>query len=217
MKLQKRFAAGMLAAVLALCMLTACGDTLPTDWQNSRTMVCLAKRGISAGNVSLTAHFTVNGENDETYISYYARDNKEYVVFYAWDAYGDPTPLLLICKYGRTYFTGAYLNEGGVTIQWDKGSSIEVEEFEYAKKLCKIPSGTETAQNYECKKTELNGQVLYVEHVTLDGMAYAYAVDQKGTLQGLQTQINGETYTVRFAKLESGPADSAFPTPRISS
>ena len=99
MKLTKRFAFCMLTALLALCVLTACGgSTLPTKWQNSKTMADLTKRGIGADNVSLTARFTVNGESEETYVSYAARGSKEYVTYYDWGEDGRPTPLLLICK-----------------------------------------------------------------------------------------------------------------------
>ena len=99
MKLTKRFAFCMLTALLALCVLTACGgSTLPTEWQNSKTMADLTKRGIGADNVSLTARFTVNGESEETYVSYAAKGSKEYVTYYEWDEDGNPTPLLLICK-----------------------------------------------------------------------------------------------------------------------
>ncbi len=99
MKLTKRFAFCMLTALLALCVLTACGgSTLPTEWQNSKTMADLTKRGIGADNVSLTARFTVNGESEETYVSYAARGSKEYVTYYDWGEDGRPTPLLLICK-----------------------------------------------------------------------------------------------------------------------
>lgn len=218
MKQVKRFAACILALLLTLCMLAACGgSTLPTDWQNSKTMANLAKRSISADNVSLTARFAVNEENDVTYVSYAAKGSKEYVTYYEWDEDGDPTPLLLICKYGSTYYAGAYVLEKPEDVQWEKGSPIEVEEFEYAKKLCKIPAAAEKPSDYTCKQTELDGQTYYAERVTFGGMTYTYMLDQKGTLLGLQTQINGETYTVEFTELKTGPADKDFPVPEVKS
>lgn len=225
MKQVKRLAACILALLLTLCMLTACGGS--TDWQDSKTMADLTKRGISADNVSLTAKFTVNGESEETYVSYAAKGSKEYVTYYEWGEDGNPTPLLLICKYDSTYYAGAYncgdANDNGAAakkkpnIWWEKGSPIEIEEFEYAKKLCKIPAAAEKASGYVCKRTEFNGQTVYTEQVAFDGMTYTYGLDQKETLLGLQTQINGETYTVEFTELKTGPADKDFPVPEVKS
>ena len=65
MKLQKRFAAVLLCAVMALAALTACsGGSAPTklEWANSRTKQYFDAKGVTPQEFTLTADITVSGQ-----------------------------------------------------------------------------------------------------------------------------------------------------------
>lgn len=65
MKLQKRFVAVLLCAVMALAALTACsGGTAPTklEWANSRTKQYFDAKHVTAKEFTLTADVTVSGQ-----------------------------------------------------------------------------------------------------------------------------------------------------------
>lgn len=65
MKLQKRFAAVILCAVMALAALTACsGGPAPTklEWANSRTKQYFDTKGVTPQEFTLTADITVSGQ-----------------------------------------------------------------------------------------------------------------------------------------------------------
>ena len=65
MKLQKRFAAVLLCAVMALAALTACsGGSVPTklEWANSRTKQYFDAKGVTPQEFTLTADITVSGQ-----------------------------------------------------------------------------------------------------------------------------------------------------------
>lgn len=64
MKLQKRFAAVLLCAVMALAALTACsGGPTPTklEWSNSRTKQYFDAKGVTPQEFTLTASMSVSG------------------------------------------------------------------------------------------------------------------------------------------------------------
>ena len=64
MKLQKRFAAVLLCAVMALAALTACsGGSVPTklEWANSRTKQYFDAKGVKPQEFTLTASMSVSG------------------------------------------------------------------------------------------------------------------------------------------------------------
>ena len=64
MKLQKRFAAVLLCAVMALAALTACsGGSVPTklEWANSRTKQYFDAKGVTPQEFTLTASMSVSG------------------------------------------------------------------------------------------------------------------------------------------------------------
>lgn len=67
MKLQKRFAAVLLCAIMTLMMLTACsgsGSPAPTklEWANSRTKQYFDAKGVTPQEFTLTADITVSGQ-----------------------------------------------------------------------------------------------------------------------------------------------------------
>ena len=67
MKLQKRFAAVLLCAIMTLMMLTACsgsGGPAPTklEWANSRTKQYFDAKGVTPQEFTLTADITVSGQ-----------------------------------------------------------------------------------------------------------------------------------------------------------
>ena len=65
MKLQKRFVAVLLCAVMALAALTACsGGSVPTklEWANSRTKQYFDAKGVTPQEFTLTADITVSGQ-----------------------------------------------------------------------------------------------------------------------------------------------------------
>ena len=67
MKLQKRFAAVLLCAIMTLMMLTACSGSsgpAPTklEWANSRTKQYFDAKGITAQEFTLTADITMSGQ-----------------------------------------------------------------------------------------------------------------------------------------------------------
>lgn len=67
MKLQKRFAAVLLCAIMTLMMLTACSGSsgpAPTklEWANSRTKQYFDAKGIKAQEFTLTADITMSGQ-----------------------------------------------------------------------------------------------------------------------------------------------------------
>ena len=65
MKLQKRFAAVLLCAVMVLAALTACsGGSVPTklEWANSRTKQYFDTKGVTPQEFTLTADITVSGQ-----------------------------------------------------------------------------------------------------------------------------------------------------------
>lgn len=67
MKLQKRFAAVLLCAVMALAALTACSGSsgpAPTklEWANSRTKQYFDTKGVTPQEFTLTADITVSGQ-----------------------------------------------------------------------------------------------------------------------------------------------------------
>lgn len=65
MKLQKRFAAVLLCAVMALAALTACsGGSAPTklEWANSRTKQYFDAKGVTPQEFTLTADITMSGQ-----------------------------------------------------------------------------------------------------------------------------------------------------------
>lgn len=65
MKLQKRFVAVLLCAVMALAALTACsGGPAPTklEWANSRTKQYFDAKGVTPQEFTLTADITVSGQ-----------------------------------------------------------------------------------------------------------------------------------------------------------
>lgn len=65
MKLQKRMAAVLLCAVMALAALTACsGGSVPTklEWANSRTKQYFDAKGVTPQEFTLTADITVSGQ-----------------------------------------------------------------------------------------------------------------------------------------------------------
>lgn len=64
MKLQKRFVAVLLCAVMALAALTACsGGSVPTklEWANSRTKQYFDAKGVTPQEFTLTASMSVSG------------------------------------------------------------------------------------------------------------------------------------------------------------
>ena len=66
MKLQKRFAAVILCAVMVLAALTACsgsGGPAPTklEWANSRTKQYFDAKGVTPQEFTLTASMSVSG------------------------------------------------------------------------------------------------------------------------------------------------------------
>ena len=70
MKLQKRFAAVLLCAIMTLMMLTACsgsGGPAPTklEWANSRTKQYFDAKGIKAQEYTLTADMMASGQKVE--------------------------------------------------------------------------------------------------------------------------------------------------------
>ena len=67
MKLQKRFAAVLLCAIITLMMLTACSGSsgpVPTklEWANSRTKQYFDAKGVTPQEFTLTADITVSGQ-----------------------------------------------------------------------------------------------------------------------------------------------------------
>ena len=67
MKLQKRFAAVLLCAIMTLMMLTACSGSsgpAPTklEWANSRTKQYFDAKGVTPQEFTLTADITVSGQ-----------------------------------------------------------------------------------------------------------------------------------------------------------
>ena len=67
MKLQKRFAAVLLCAIMTLMMLTACsGSSSPAptklEWANSRTKQYFDAKGVTPQEFTLTADITVSGQ-----------------------------------------------------------------------------------------------------------------------------------------------------------
>lgn len=210
MKLWKRFAAVLLAAGMLLAMLTACGGAQEIAWKDSRTMAYLNSCGIHAGDVALKASFTVGGE--ENYVSYWAKDGKEYAAYYENETCSEP--FMMLCKYGSNYYTGAF---NGTEIQWEKSALNEKNEFQQVKKLCNIPGGAVEGQSCEVKNQKINGKWYYTETVNLGGMEYTYILDRNNVLLGLQAQISGEMYTVKFTEMKAGPADSDFPVPEVKS
>lgn len=67
MKLQKRFAAVLLCAIMTLMMLTACSGSsgpAPTklEWANSRTKQYFDTKGVTPQEFTLTADITVSGQ-----------------------------------------------------------------------------------------------------------------------------------------------------------
>ena len=65
MKLQKRFVAVLLCAVMVLAALTACsGGSVPTklEWANSRTKQYFDTKGVTPQEFTLTADITVSGQ-----------------------------------------------------------------------------------------------------------------------------------------------------------
>lgn len=70
MKLQKRFAAVLLCAIMTLMMLTACSGSsgpAPTklEWANSRTKQYFDAKGITAQEYTLTADMMASGQKVE--------------------------------------------------------------------------------------------------------------------------------------------------------
>lgn len=185
-------------------------ETLPTAWTESKTVTWLAKNGVSASNARVVASVPDNG--GETVFSYMVNGTKECVQFYEPTEDGGQQLIMSICKYGTSYYTGVYYEDGGSLVQaWKKSSKGEKESFDAAKTLCKIPRNAEAASGYKCIKTQSG---TYQETVTLSGVPYCYLLDADGTLTGVVAPADGRNYVVTFTKVERSPADSAYPVPQ---
>ena len=123
MKLQKRFAAVLLCAVMALAALTACsGGPVPTklEWANSRTKQYFDAKGITAQEYTLTADMMASGQKVE--LKYAIRGKQA-----GYETAADHK--LRVDADGNVYLIGS------------RGSNKEWEWWQY-------PAGSQSAESY---------------------------------------------------------------------
>lgn len=123
MKLQKRFVAVLLCAVMALAALTACsGGSVPTklEWANSRTKQYFDAKGIKAQEYTLTADMMASGQKVE--LKYAIKGKRA-----GYETAADSK--LRVDGDGNVYLIGY------------KGSNKELEWWQY-------PAGSPSAESY---------------------------------------------------------------------
>lgn len=123
MKLQKRFVAVLLCAVMALAALTACsGGSVPTklEWANSRTKQYFDAKGVTPQEFTLTADITVSGQ----------KAGLKFAVKDKWAGY----------EFDITYGQKMRVDENGNVYQKVSNSSIN--------EWWKYPAGSPTADSY---------------------------------------------------------------------
>ena len=125
MKLQKRFAAVLLCAIMTLIMLTACsGSSGPTptklEWANSRTKQYFDAKGVTPQEFTLTADITVSGQ----------KAGLKFAVKDKWAGY----------EFDITYGQKMRVDENGNVYQKVSNSSIN--------EWWKYPAGSPSAESY---------------------------------------------------------------------
>ena len=125
MKLQKRFAAVLLCAIMTLIMLTACSGSsgpAPTklEWANSRTKQYFDAKGVTPQEFTLTADITVSGQ----------KAGLKFAVKDKWAGY----------EFDITYGQKMRVDENGNVYQKVSNSSIN--------EWWKYPAGSPSAESY---------------------------------------------------------------------
>lgn len=125
MKLQKRFAAVLLCAIMTLMMLTACSGSsgpAPTklEWANSRTKQYFDAKGITAQEYTLTADMMASGQKVE--LKYAIKGKRA-----GYETAADSK--LRVDADGNVYLIGF------------RGSNKELEWWQY-------PAGSQSAESY---------------------------------------------------------------------
>lgn len=125
MKLQKRFAAVLLCAIVTLMMLTACSGSsgpAPTklEWANSRTKQYFDAKGVTPQEFTLTADITVSGQ----------KAGLKFAVKDKWAGY----------EFDITYGQKMRVDENGNVYQKVSNSSIN--------EWWKYPAGSPSAESY---------------------------------------------------------------------
>lgn len=125
MKLQKRFAAVLLCAIMTLMMLTACSGSsglAPTklEWANSRTKQYFDAKGVTPQEFTLTADITVSGQ----------KAGLKFAVKDKWAGY----------EFDITYGQKMRVDENGNVYQKVSNSSIN--------EWWKYPAGSPSAESY---------------------------------------------------------------------
>lgn len=125
MKLQKRFAADLLCAIVTLMMLTACSGSsgpAPTklEWANSRTKQYFDAKGVTPQEFTLTADITVSGQ----------KAGLKFAVKDKWAGY----------EFDITHGQKMRVDENGNVYQKVSNSSIN-EWWQY-------PAGSQSAESY---------------------------------------------------------------------
>lgn len=125
MKLQKRFVAVLLCAIVTLMMLTACSGSsgpAPTklEWANSRTKQYFDAKGVTPQEFTLTADITVSGQ----------RAGLKFAVKDKWAGY----------EFDITYGQKMRVDENGNVYQKVSNSSIN--------EWWKYPAGSPSAESY---------------------------------------------------------------------
>ena len=125
MKLQKRFAAVLLCAIMTLMMLTACSGSsgpAPTklEWANSRTKQYFDAKGVTPQEFTLTADITVSGQ----------KAGLKFAVKDKWAGY----------EFDITYGQKMRVDENGNVYRKVSNSSIN--------EWWKYPAGSPSAESY---------------------------------------------------------------------
>lgn len=173
MKLQKRFAAVLLCAVMALTALTACsGGSAPTklEWANSRTKQYFDAKGVTAKEFTLTADITALGH----------KAGLKFAVKDKWAGYE------LDMTYGQKW----RVDENGNVYQEVSNSSIN--------KWQKYPAGSPSAESYAASIRACSGYFMLPDAESVGSIA---AGEYKGYYtETIKLDQNGAyaTYTYCF-------------------
>ena len=177
MKMLKKMAALLLAGVMAMALLTACGEDSKPSYRLQKVVEANQKTG------KVYAEVTVYGMNAEPQNMAFAVDGKNMMI-----NVGAPYDILV--KDGKAYvLSQGYYSEVKVTEDVVSAGNATVPSTEAIKNIDVIPE----------YKVEATGETLYAESITVDGQRAIYCFNGD-KLAYIVEQVSGKTATLKVNK-----------------
>ena len=183
MKMLKKMAALLLAGVMAMALLTACGDDSAPSYRLQKIVEANQKSGkiyadmtlVTDKGVSPNYVYAINGQNMYAKIQYTANNSMEVVV-----------------KDGKGY----YKNETG---QWVEAPNMGESLKQNSTAITPVAGNIVVAPEY---KVEATGETMYAETIVSNGQEIAYCFNGD-KLAYIVTTAEGQKITLKVNKWEN--------------